>query len=166
MRQLFFLLPFFPQIQWDASCFYPGVHLCGLDLSQLCLSLISVLTRNQGKTWGGLFTAVVLATSLDVGSRWCLLTLYFSECNKCDDKKERSLLPALRGKYLWSRRFFYADKNGGWSCKTWHFKIRVQFIDLEEHLGRTVNVHLAMGKLLYFLGLKYFVGRNEELPHL
>lgn len=59
------------------------------------------------------YCKVVLATSL----MWVLvdvfLLLYFSECNKCDDKKERSLLPALRGKYLRSRRFFYAAKNGG-----------------------------------------------------
>lgn len=44
-----------------------------------------------------LYCKVVLATSLV----WVLvdvfLLLYFSECNKCDDKKERSLLPALRG---------------------------------------------------------------------
>uniref|UniRef100_A0A2K6FEU0 Polypeptide N-acetylgalactosaminyltransferase 13 n=1 Tax=Propithecus coquereli TaxID=379532 RepID=A0A2K6FEU0_PROCO len=44
------------------------------------------------------YCKVVLATSL----MWVLvdvfLLLYFSECNKCDDKKERSLLPALRGK--------------------------------------------------------------------
>uniref|UniRef100_A0A663LLC7 Polypeptide N-acetylgalactosaminyltransferase 13 n=1 Tax=Athene cunicularia TaxID=194338 RepID=A0A663LLC7_ATHCN len=42
------------------------------------------------------YCKVVLATSL----MWVLvdvfLLLYFSECNKCDDKKERSLLPALR----------------------------------------------------------------------
>uniref|UniRef100_A0A8D1VZU4 Polypeptide N-acetylgalactosaminyltransferase 13 n=1 Tax=Sus scrofa TaxID=9823 RepID=A0A8D1VZU4_PIG len=39
------------------------------------------------------YCKVVLATSL----MWVLvdvfLLLYFSECNKCDDKKERSLLP-------------------------------------------------------------------------
>ncbi|NXM30103.1 GLT13 acetylgalactosaminyltransferase, partial [Oxyruncus cristatus] len=43
-----------------------------------------------------IYCKVVLATSL----LWVLvdvfLLLYFSECNKCDDKKERSLLPALR----------------------------------------------------------------------
>ncbi|XP_050832952.1 polypeptide N-acetylgalactosaminyltransferase 13 [Serinus canaria] len=42
------------------------------------------------------YCRVVLATSL----LWVLLDvfllLYFSECNKCDDSKERSLLPALR----------------------------------------------------------------------
>ncbi|XP_074255776.1 polypeptide N-acetylgalactosaminyltransferase 13 isoform X3 [Saimiri boliviensis] len=42
------------------------------------------------------YCKVVLATSL----MWVLvdvfLLLYFSECNKCDEKKERSLLPALR----------------------------------------------------------------------
>ncbi|XP_005390876.1 PREDICTED: polypeptide N-acetylgalactosaminyltransferase 13 isoform X1 [Chinchilla lanigera] len=42
------------------------------------------------------YCKVVLATSL----MWVLvdvfLLLYFSECNKCDDKQERSLLPALR----------------------------------------------------------------------
>ncbi|KAM4698443.1 polypeptide N-acetylgalactosaminyltransferase 13 isoform 1-T1 [Rhinophrynus dorsalis] len=43
-----------------------------------------------------LYCKVVLATSL----AWVLvdvfLLLYFSECNKCDDRKDRSLLPALR----------------------------------------------------------------------
>ncbi|XP_033901114.1 polypeptide N-acetylgalactosaminyltransferase 13 isoform X2 [Acipenser ruthenus] len=42
------------------------------------------------------YCKVVLATSLV----WVLvdvfLLLYFSECNKCDDKNDRSLLPALR----------------------------------------------------------------------
>ncbi|XP_041119027.1 polypeptide N-acetylgalactosaminyltransferase 13 [Polyodon spathula] len=42
------------------------------------------------------YCKVVLATSLV----WVLvdvfLLLYFSECNKCDDKKDQSLLPALR----------------------------------------------------------------------
>ncbi|XP_054643708.1 polypeptide N-acetylgalactosaminyltransferase 13 isoform X1 [Dunckerocampus dactyliophorus] len=42
------------------------------------------------------YCKVVLSTSLV----WVLvdvfLLLYFSECNKCDDRKERSLLPALR----------------------------------------------------------------------
>ncbi|XP_019910618.2 polypeptide N-acetylgalactosaminyltransferase 13 isoform X1 [Esox lucius] len=42
------------------------------------------------------YCKVVLTTSLV----WVLvdvfLLLYFSECNKCDDRKERSLLPALR----------------------------------------------------------------------
>ncbi|XP_075385526.1 polypeptide N-acetylgalactosaminyltransferase 13 isoform X2 [Tenrec ecaudatus] len=42
------------------------------------------------------YCKVVLATSL----MWVLvdvfLLLYFSECNKCDDRKERPLLPALR----------------------------------------------------------------------
>lgn len=44
-----------------------------------------------------LYCKVVLTTSLV----WVLvdvfLLLYFSECNKCDDRKDRSLLPALRG---------------------------------------------------------------------
>lgn len=43
------------------------------------------------------YCKVVLTTSLV----WVLvdvfLLLYFSECNKCDDKKDGSLLPALRG---------------------------------------------------------------------
>ncbi|NXG00835.1 GLT13 acetylgalactosaminyltransferase, partial [Sakesphorus luctuosus] len=43
-----------------------------------------------------IYCKVVLATSL----LWVLvdvfLLLYFSECNKCEDKKDRSLLPALR----------------------------------------------------------------------
>ncbi|KAK7939508.1 hypothetical protein WMY93_002834 [Mugilogobius chulae] len=42
------------------------------------------------------YCKVVLTTSLV----WVLvdvfLLLYFSECNKCDDRKDRSLLPALR----------------------------------------------------------------------
>ncbi|XP_048455299.1 polypeptide N-acetylgalactosaminyltransferase 13 isoform X1 [Rhincodon typus] len=39
---------------------------------------------------------VVLATSLVWVLLDVFLLLYFSECNKCDDKKDRSLLPALR----------------------------------------------------------------------
>lgn len=43
------------------------------------------------------YCKVVLTTSLV----WVLvdvfLLLYFSECNKCDNKKDHSLLPALRG---------------------------------------------------------------------
>ncbi|XP_051867819.1 polypeptide N-acetylgalactosaminyltransferase 13 [Pristis pectinata] len=39
---------------------------------------------------------VVLATSLIWVLLDVILLLYFSECNKCDDKKDRSLLPALR----------------------------------------------------------------------
>ncbi|XP_032879955.1 polypeptide N-acetylgalactosaminyltransferase 13 isoform X1 [Amblyraja radiata] len=39
---------------------------------------------------------VVLATSLIWVLLDVVLLLYFSECNKCDDKKDRSLLPALR----------------------------------------------------------------------
>uniref|UniRef100_A0A8C2K648 Uncharacterized protein n=1 Tax=Cyprinus carpio TaxID=7962 RepID=A0A8C2K648_CYPCA len=42
------------------------------------------------------YCKVVLTTSLV----WVLvdvfLLLYFSECNKCDNKKDHSLLPALR----------------------------------------------------------------------
>ncbi|XP_048389792.2 polypeptide N-acetylgalactosaminyltransferase 13 isoform X4 [Stegostoma tigrinum] len=38
---------------------------------------------------------VVLATSLVWVLLDVVLLLYFSECNKCDDKKDRSLLPAL-----------------------------------------------------------------------
>ncbi|MEQ2308632.1 Polypeptide N-acetylgalactosaminyltransferase 13 [Ameca splendens] len=42
------------------------------------------------------YCKVVLTTSLV----WVLvdvfLLLYFSECNKCDERKDRSLLPALR----------------------------------------------------------------------
>lgn len=45
------------------------------------------------------YCKVVLTTSLV----WVLvdvfLLLYFSECNKCDDRKDRSLLPALRGEF-------------------------------------------------------------------
>uniref|UniRef100_A0A8D0UWN0 Polypeptide N-acetylgalactosaminyltransferase 13 n=1 Tax=Sus scrofa TaxID=9823 RepID=A0A8D0UWN0_PIG len=55
------------------------------------------------------YCKVVLATSL----MWVLvdvfLLLYFSECNKCDDKKERSLLPALRGKCLKATLLFLAS---------------------------------------------------------
>jgi hypothetical protein len=44
-----------------------------------------------------IYCKVVLTTSLV----WVLvdvfLLLYFSECNKCDDRKDHSLLPALRG---------------------------------------------------------------------
>ncbi|XP_072435463.1 polypeptide N-acetylgalactosaminyltransferase 13 isoform X1 [Chiloscyllium punctatum] len=39
---------------------------------------------------------IVLATSLVWVLLDVFLLLYFSECNKCDDKKDRSLLPALR----------------------------------------------------------------------
>ncbi|XP_069791627.1 polypeptide N-acetylgalactosaminyltransferase 13 isoform X4 [Narcine bancroftii] len=39
---------------------------------------------------------VVLATSLIWVLLDVILLLYFSECNKCDNKKDRSLLPALR----------------------------------------------------------------------
>ncbi|XP_059822514.1 polypeptide N-acetylgalactosaminyltransferase 13 [Hypanus sabinus] len=39
---------------------------------------------------------VVLATSLIWVLLDVILLLYFSDCNKCDDKKDRSLLPALR----------------------------------------------------------------------
>lgn len=56
------------------------------------------------------YCKVVLATSL----MWVLvdvfLLLYFSECNKCDDKKERSLLPALRGEWSWSKKFWCTTK--------------------------------------------------------
>lgn len=41
---------FFVLIQWDESCFCPGVHLCGLELSQEHSSSASVLTKNQA--WG------------------------------------------------------------------------------------------------------------------
>ncbi|NWI86733.1 GLT13 acetylgalactosaminyltransferase, partial [Pitta sordida] len=43
-----------------------------------------------------LYCKVVLATSLVWVLLDVFLLLYFSECNKCDDKKDRSLLPALR----------------------------------------------------------------------
>ncbi|XP_060683883.1 polypeptide N-acetylgalactosaminyltransferase 13 isoform X1 [Hemiscyllium ocellatum] len=39
---------------------------------------------------------IVLATSLVWVLLDVFLLLYFSECNKCDDKRDRSLLPALR----------------------------------------------------------------------
>lgn len=38
------------------------------------------------------------------------LFLYFSECNKCDDKKERFLLFVFRGKCLGSKYYFYRDE--------------------------------------------------------
>lgn len=52
----------------------------------------------RGKTMRRfVYCKVVLTTSLV----WVLvdvfLLLYFSECNKCDERKDRSLLPALRG---------------------------------------------------------------------
>uniref|UniRef100_A0A663F020 Polypeptide N-acetylgalactosaminyltransferase 13 n=1 Tax=Aquila chrysaetos chrysaetos TaxID=223781 RepID=A0A663F020_AQUCH len=67
------------------------------------------------------YCKVVLATSL----MWVLvdvfLLLYFSECNKCDDKKERSLLPALRDAEL--RQFIFLlhpteaeEKSAGGIC--------------------------------------------------
>ncbi|XP_028847063.1 polypeptide N-acetylgalactosaminyltransferase 13 isoform X1 [Denticeps clupeoides] len=42
------------------------------------------------------YCKVVLTTSLVWVLVDVLLLLYFSECNKCDDRKDRSLLPALR----------------------------------------------------------------------
>uniref|UniRef100_A0A4W3I0F2 Polypeptide N-acetylgalactosaminyltransferase n=1 Tax=Callorhinchus milii TaxID=7868 RepID=A0A4W3I0F2_CALMI len=42
------------------------------------------------------YCKIVLATSLVWVLLDVFLLLYFSECNKCDDKKDRSLLPALR----------------------------------------------------------------------
>uniref|UniRef100_A0A3Q3R027 Uncharacterized protein n=1 Tax=Monopterus albus TaxID=43700 RepID=A0A3Q3R027_MONAL len=46
-----------------------------------------------------IYCKVVLTTSLV----WVLvdvfLLLYFSECNKCDERKDRSLLPALRDRW-------------------------------------------------------------------
>ena len=43
------------------------------------------------------YCKVVLTTSLVWVLLDVFLLLYFSECNKCDDRKDRSLLPALRG---------------------------------------------------------------------
>uniref|UniRef100_A0A803JRQ3 Polypeptide N-acetylgalactosaminyltransferase n=1 Tax=Xenopus tropicalis TaxID=8364 RepID=A0A803JRQ3_XENTR len=43
-----------------------------------------------------IYCKVVLATSLVWVLLDVFLLLYFSECNKCDDRKDRSLLPALR----------------------------------------------------------------------
>ncbi|XP_078537851.1 polypeptide N-acetylgalactosaminyltransferase 13 isoform X2 [Lissotriton helveticus] len=42
------------------------------------------------------YCKVILATSLVWVLMDVFLLLYFSECNKCDDKRDRSLLPALR----------------------------------------------------------------------
>ncbi|KAJ3591613.1 hypothetical protein NHX12_006746, partial [Muraenolepis orangiensis] len=42
------------------------------------------------------YCKVVLTTSLVWVLMDVFLLLYFSECNKCDDRKDRSLLPALR----------------------------------------------------------------------
>ncbi|KAL4636234.1 polypeptide N-acetylgalactosaminyltransferase 13 isoform X1 [Arapaima gigas] len=49
------------------------------------------------------YCKVVLTTSLVWVLLDVLLLLYFSECNKCDDRKDRSLLPALRAVMLRSR---------------------------------------------------------------
>uniref|UniRef100_A0A4W4FL04 Ricin B lectin domain-containing protein n=1 Tax=Electrophorus electricus TaxID=8005 RepID=A0A4W4FL04_ELEEL len=43
------------------------------------------------------YCKVVLTTSLVWVLLDVFLLLYFSECNKCDDRKDGSLLPALRG---------------------------------------------------------------------
>uniref|UniRef100_A0A8C4Q1V5 Uncharacterized protein n=1 Tax=Eptatretus burgeri TaxID=7764 RepID=A0A8C4Q1V5_EPTBU len=43
------------------------------------------------------YCKVVLATSLVWVLVDAFLLLYFSECNKCEEKKERGLLPALGG---------------------------------------------------------------------
>lgn len=37
-----------------------------------------------------------------------------------------------------------------------------KLIELEEHFGRTITVHLTMVKLLYFSWPQYLVRRNEE----
>ncbi|KPP78842.1 Polypeptide N-acetylgalactosaminyltransferase 13-like [Scleropages formosus] len=49
------------------------------------------------------YCKVVLTTSLVWVLVDVVLLLYFSECNKCDDRKDRSLLPALRGSYEHSK---------------------------------------------------------------
>ncbi|XP_050608021.1 polypeptide N-acetylgalactosaminyltransferase 13 isoform X2 [Macaca thibetana thibetana] len=99
------------------------------------------------------YCKVVLATSL----MWVLvdvfLLLYFSECNKCDDKKERSLLPALR-------EFIF-----------WLGSIAIQLASFLEILKHCLFV------LLEFLGLTLFhlkkqspifeiavISRNQEGP--
>lgn len=49
--------------------------------------------------------------------------------------------------------------------KTWNFKIgffKKQLIELEEHFGRTINVHLTVVKLLYFSWPQFLVERNEK----
>ncbi|KAJ7345743.1 hypothetical protein JRQ81_001693, partial [Phrynocephalus forsythii] len=76
-------------------CLHAGI--CGLDTpSKQYLLLLPCVTKPQQSMRRFVYCKVVLATSL----MWVLvdvfLLLYFSECNKCDDKKERSLLPALR----------------------------------------------------------------------
>lgn len=45
------------------------------------------------------YCKVVLTTSLVWVLVDAFLLLYFSECNKCDDRKDHSLLPALRGEF-------------------------------------------------------------------
>lgn len=83
--------------QWDdvSECVlshHPLPHL----LCPSHLSICGVLTP-QGLMRRFVYCKVVLTTSLV----WVLvdvfLLLYFSECNKCDNKKDHSLLPALRG---------------------------------------------------------------------
>uniref|UniRef100_A0A670IL12 Uncharacterized protein n=1 Tax=Podarcis muralis TaxID=64176 RepID=A0A670IL12_PODMU len=73
-------------------CVHAGIF--GLDAPSK--QYPSLLLRTEQRMRRFVYCKVVLATSL----MWVLvdvfLLLYFSECNKCDDKKERSLLPALR----------------------------------------------------------------------
>lgn len=140
--EIFFLLSFFPQIQWDAPCFYPRVQLCGLDLSQPCLSLISVLTRSQGKTWGGLFTARWFSPLHWCGFSW-MSSYSCTSVNVTNVMTRRSGPCYLRSGVSTHKAdvSFIQIRMVVTHGKTWHFKIRVLFLDLEEHLGRIVNVH-------------------------
>lgn len=102
------------------------------------------------------YCKVVLATSL----MWVLvdvfLLLYFSECNKCDDKKERSLLPALRGECSWRNRC---------RCMTKQEILKLDefcLITLEERFSRNCHAHLTTWKLLYLCSHKYPLGRNDS----
>lgn len=77
----------------SVSCHNSPCPISGVLL--ICPSLGS--WRQQGLMRRFMYCKVVLTTSLV----WVLvdvfLLLYFSECNKCDNKKDHSLLPALRG---------------------------------------------------------------------
>lgn len=51
--------------------------------------------------------------------------------------------------------------------KTWNFQIGFFFfkkplIELEEHFGRTIHVHLPVVKWLYFSWPQFLVERNEK----
>ncbi|KAF2978591.1 hypothetical protein EK904_006824 [Melospiza melodia maxima] len=90
------------------------------------------------------YCRVVLATSL----LWVLLDvfllLYFSECNKCDDSKERSLLPALR-EFLKASLENYVKK----------LEVPVRILRMEQRSGliraRLRGAAAAKGQVITFL---------------